>query len=277
MRVIRIVTAAVCLLVPQAISTAQMDSVRTTLPEVVLSDFLLALDDTKAFYSAPGSFDSRDWWLATGAVSGSLGSSALDISGKVLIARNQHSPFLYDGAFYAAQYGRVLYASIAAGSVYAAGLLLGNERIRTTGRMLAEAMFLSGSVSLAFQIGLGRDRPYMENGPFHFNGISFKNEHQAFTSGHTTIAFAFSTILANRLDHPIADVVCYGVAALSSAALMYRNQHWISDLVAGMILGIVGANHVIRCEERRSEIGSDMESRWMILPDRSGVQVIYMF
>jgi membrane-associated phospholipid phosphatase len=58
---------------------------------------------------------------------------------------------------------------------------------------------------------------------------------QSFPSGHVTAAFASATCLA--AFYPPARAVCYGVAAAAGVNRVVKHQHFLSDVMAGSLVG----------------------------------------
>jgi len=74
----------------------------------------------------------------------------------------------------------------------------------------------------------GRERPDGSN-------------NQSFPSGHTATAFVAAEFLHQEFGYKCAwiDVAGYGVAAWVGAARVYKNRHWLSDVVAGAGVGML--------------------------------------
>jgi len=67
---------------------------------------------------------------------------------------------------------------------------------------------------------------------------------QSFPSGHTTAAWASATALA--AFYPPAAPVCYAVAVAAGVNRVVKHQHFLSDVVAGALLGHVTALWLLR-------------------------------
>ena len=63
-------------------------------------------------------------------------------------------------------------------------------------------------------------------------------------SGHTTVAFALATALADDIHRPWATVGLYTLAAGVGWSRINDNRHWLSDVAGGAILGITSAKLV---------------------------------
>jgi len=81
---------------------------------------------------------------------------------------------------------------------------------------------------------VGRRRPYEEMGAYEFEFLS--NRNSSFPSGHATTAWAIVTPWMVYYDGPASKVL--GVFAAGTAiSRMQRQQHWLTDVVAGSALG----------------------------------------
>ena len=78
---------------------------------------------------------------------------------------------------------------------------MGADDIRITGRLLFESISISGVSVIAVRFIAGRSRPFSEDGPWKFNGFRTDNTFQSFPSGLVTVAFALSTVFAERIDN----------------------------------------------------------------------------
>jgi len=116
----------------------------------------------------------------------------------------------------------------------AAAALDGSDPVRSrTGYAAIEA---GGTAFLAVE-GLksvfGRARPGTELGNHAFKPFSMTAGYDSMPSGHTIIMWAVATPFAEEYDAPWL----YGVAAVTNLARVGSRQHWVSDTVAGSVLG----------------------------------------
>ena len=80
---------------------------------------------------------------------------------------------------------------------------------------------------------VGRARPYAEAGSHSFKPFSSTAGYDGFPSGHTIITWAVATPFAEEYDAPWL----YGLAAITNLARVGSRNHWVSDTVAGSVLG----------------------------------------
>ncbi len=99
-------------------------------------------------------------------------------------------------------------------------------------------------------IGRGRPGVFDQAGLFGFQNFFNDWTYQSFPSGHTTTAFAFAMIVGFLAPRWFPAGLVYGVAiALSRVAI---GAHYPSDVVAGAILGVLGAYFVRYVFARRN-------------------------
>jgi membrane-associated phospholipid phosphatase len=137
--------------------------------------------------------------------------------------------------------------------------LLGSPRERETGAMLTEALVTSSVWTGSLKYLTGRERPRETSelaadwtGP----GASFTSEPvdgrglRSFPSGHTSSAWAVATVVAHQYpSHGIVPVLAYGAATAMAYSRMAVGAHWLSDVVAGGLIGYGCASQVISAHE----------------------------
>ena len=119
----------------------------------------------------------------------------------------------------------VLLAGAAAGAV-----AFGDARARNMGIISLESIAGAAAVSIATKRIVGRARP--SEGLGQWSKTSDRSN-ASFPSNHSTVVFAAVTPFAQEYDAPWL----YGLAAVSSMGRTAGRQHWVSDVVAGGVLG----------------------------------------
>jgi membrane-associated phospholipid phosphatase len=122
-----------------------------------------------------------------------------------------------------------------------AGLISGNDNITRAGGRLAATLALAGATSTVAKLALGRPRP---NESLDADGYSPFSGQEAMPSGHTTVAFALATALADDIHRTWASVGLYSIATGVGWSRVNDNKHWLSDVAAGAVLGITSAKLV---------------------------------
>lgn len=131
---------------------------------------------------------------------------------------------------------------------YLLGVVLKDGKIKSMSLVMAKTAVISGLITQAIKMTVGRERPNEHNGPYAFHGASFPNEHVSFPSGHTTSAFAMATVIAETYkgESKIIPVLAYSAAAIAGWSRVHDEAHWASDVVIGALIGHLTAKFFMR-------------------------------
>ena len=108
-----------------------------------------------------------------------------------------------------------------------------DPRRSRVGYAAAEAGAMAFLVGTGLKYAIGRARPEAGLGSGNFQAFSTDTNHQAFPSRHAIVAWAVATPFAREYG---ANWL-YGAAALTTLARVGSREHWVSDSVAGSLLG----------------------------------------
>ena len=149
---------------------------------------------------------------------------------------------------------------------FALGLILagvawcrGNKKWTRIFLAMLMALAIAGVVARSIEIATGRARPSVGTEEVRNR---FSSKYNAFPSGHVTASMAFFGVLffANRR----VAVACLPIPILIGFSRIYIGAHYLSDVVCGVILGILSAVLVARVFLRQSTIDnqkSEIRSR----------------
>src|SRR5439155_18160107 len=140
-----------------------------------------------------------------------------------------------------------------------------------TGRELLEALAYSGITTTALKIVIARARPYVDQGIHSFLPFDAANGHNSLPSGHTTVAFALSTVLSQRINNVWASIALYGAASCTAFSRMYHNQHWLSDVFLGAAIGTTAGLFVSHRDDQRENILLPKSNELIISPTLGGI------
>jgi len=124
--------------------------------------------------------------------------------------------------------GKAMPVVLAGGA--AAAVAFGDARAQNMGLISLQSIAGAAALSYGAKQAFARARPNEELG--QWKRTSNRSD-ASFPSNHSTVAFAAVTPFAQEYDMPWL----YGVAAVSSLGRTASRQHWVSDVVAGGLLG----------------------------------------
>lgn len=115
-------------------------------------------------------------------------------------------------------------------ATYGLGKLFRQSAVTELGRDLVRAQLLTGVMTVSIKTAAGRTRP---------DGGS----QTSFPSGHTSSSFATATVLQRRYGWGVG-IPSYAFAGYVAASRINENRHFLSDVIFGAALGILGGRTV---------------------------------
>ncbi|HKQ64305.1 MAG TPA: phosphatase PAP2 family protein [Methylomirabilota bacterium] len=132
---------------------------------------------------------------------------------------------------------------------------LGYARLRDTAWLAALTFSCAGITEFAIKHLVGRARPDAGLASMAVLGPGFRPDVDSFPSGHATSVFAVATIFASA--YPRVAAPAYALAAAIALGRVYLERHYLSDIVAGAMIGILFAAYLWRWRHALP--------RWMVL------------
>lgn len=236
--------------------------------QLVKYDFIKSLDDGWEILKAPAHFSGKDWATVGAVIGGTALSMLLDDEIRSTVAKN-HTPAMDNITKVGRYYGEIVPAVSLSAGIYATGLIFKERSVSLTGRLLAESLLYAGTINALLKVLFSRSRPSNNNGNMDFGNYKFKDDYYSLPSGHTTVAFTVSTVLAERINNIYATIGLYGLAALTAYQRIYDDRHWFSDTVLGAAIGIFISRAVVQLNEEDpyENKGPDLT----ILPSEHGI------
>ena len=102
---------------------------------------------------------------------------------------------------------------------------------------LVSSLIASRAITPALKAAVHRERP---------SG----SDDKSFPSNHATQAFAVASVIAAHDDRKWVDALAYGIATSVSYARIHHDAHWLSDVVAGAIIGTTVGHTVVAVNRR---------------------------
>jgi membrane-associated phospholipid phosphatase len=228
-----------CFLLPSFL-VAQIDTVY-----VRQLDVIRAVDGVAFTLTSPTRWKGKNFLVAGGFIAGTAAVTLLDEpvrsfwKGKQSKALDQ---FQTIGNHYGKPYSAVAITS----GFYFAGLVFKNEWARETGLMLASGLASSTVLQTFFKNAIGRARPNLNIGNYEVDPFNRDSPYHSLPSGHTTVAFTTSLILAKQVQPVPLKIFFYSVATITAASRMYLDVHWISDIALGGAIAWVCADAAVK-------------------------------
>jgi membrane-associated phospholipid phosphatase len=108
--------------------------------------------------------------------------------------------------------------------------------------MIVSSYLLSGIFAQLLKFFISEARPayFLEktNYPYFIENVTLHNFH-SFPSGHTTSAFALAAVLSFSVKNKKVSIIFLIMAALVGYSRIYLGQHFIHDVLAGSIIGLL--------------------------------------
>jgi membrane-associated phospholipid phosphatase len=229
----------VCFFIPCLVS-AQVDTVY-----VKQWDVIRAVDAAAYTLTSPARWKGKDFLVVGGVLAGTAAMTLLDEPVRNFWEGKQSKTldgFQQIGNHYGKPYGAVAIT----GGFYFTGLIFKNEWARETGLMLASGLASSTVVQTFFKNSIGRARPNLNVGNYEMDPFNTDSPWHSAPSGHTTVAFTTSIILASQVEPIPLKIFFYSLATLTAASRMYLDVHWISDIAFGGAIAFACADAAMK-------------------------------
>lgn len=139
---------------------------------------------------------------------------------------------------FARYWGEPLTTLAIAGSLSLQGLVTDNKPNQHLAYEIMQSFSYTVALTGALKLSLGRARPFTGKSAFKFEPFQHvQNAFRSFPSGHTSIAFSLSTVLAERAESDLMKIIFYIPAVATAFSRVYQNHHWTSDVFIGACIG----------------------------------------
>jgi membrane-associated phospholipid phosphatase len=207
-------------------------------------------DETVDFIKQPVKWEGNDW-LKLGLVGvGTFLIMQADQPIRDAVMRDQsyYNSFpVTFGKFWGGPYP----TTILAGAFGLHGLLTDDRSSKKIGFEIVQAALYSGGITTALKVAFGRARPFMNKGSADYQPFTLLDDgFHSFPSGHTTVAFALSTVLSRNAQSSALKVLAFVPAALTMFSRVYQDYHWTSDCLLSAAIGFVVAAWVVDLHEQ---------------------------
>lgn len=115
---------------------------------------------------------------------------------------------------------------------------------------LLQAGIFAETITGILKVSLGRARPRSGENAFTYHPFSlFDDNFHSLPSGHTTSAFAISTIMSRHAKSTFLKIAAYLPAGLTMFSRIYQNNHWLSDEIIAGVTGYFVGHWVVDLHE----------------------------
>jgi membrane-associated phospholipid phosphatase len=204
--------------------------------------------ETGLFAKKPFHWIGRDWLRAGIVTAGTFAAMSLDHTLQNATQGQQryyYSPFIVGGRVYGEWYS--------IGGVAAVFQIYGIIAHDTAAKKISIELFQGGVyaefATTVLKFIIGRERPIATTNSMVFKPLSFKYIYESMPSGHTTSAFALSTIMSRHAHSTFLKILAYVPAGFTMFSRIYQDQHWLSDEVPAAAIGFFVGNWVVDLHE----------------------------
>lgn len=242
--------------------------------DIFKNDVGIGFNDAGSYFVTPYQIPSIQSSLTMVAMGATIGTSiaAFDEPVREKVISNQ-TETVTQIMNYSNEVGELYTPIVLSASLYGIGLFFEEPSTRITGRLMAEAFLFSGITTTVGKSLFGRSRPFVNHDPKDFLWFQLSEPNLSFPSGHATIAFSMASVLSSRIDNIYASIGLYSIATSTAIARVYKDKHWLSDVILGSAIGIASGLYVCNLEEERSNPNKDQTFRWQLSPTFNGVNL----
>ena len=137
---------------------------------------------------------------------------------------------------------------IACATIGGLSYALRRSRLRDAANLGALAFAAAGLVEFSIKHLVGRPRPDAALPALTVLGPSFAPDVDSFPSGHATSMFAVATVFT--AFYPRGSWLFYPLATAVAVGRVYLGRHYVSDILAGAVVGSVIALYLVRSRAR---------------------------
>ena len=201
-------------------------------------------EDEKGIFTSPLRIQPKDaYWLAPLGASTGL-ALAYDGDASATLGHDQGR---INTASNISNIGEFWATGGESAGIYFLGLYRKSPKLAETGRLAAESILASGSVTLVTKLATDRQRPREGNGQGDFwtNRPKGWTWDSSFPSGHATASMALARVVAGEYPHWYVMLPAYGFAETVAIGRVLALAHFPSDVIVGQTFGFLSATYVL--------------------------------
>ena len=238
-------------------------------------DVLRFADGVAFTLSAPARWDGGDWLVLGSMIAG---TTALSFADQPLrdFWQKRDNDFLDGVERVGYHYGKPYSAIGLSAGFYLSGMIFKSAWAKETGLMLGSSIFSSSLVMGVLKTAAGRARPGAQATNLEFKPFHDSPHYHAFPSGHSSVAFGISLLLARRVEPVPLKIFFYSLAGTTAVSRMYTDAHWFSDIAfGGMIAWFCADTAIERFQKNRfRSVRARNQLVWKVYPYPGGVSFV---
>ena len=156
-------------------NTFNSDFNSSTIYGNVKSDIVTFYDVGVNLFKSPFQFNKNDFFLTSTILGATALSFPFDEQIRNGTLKNQ-SKTLDRVSFVTEKFGDPQYAAMLSGVLYGSGLIIGDNYLRQTGQMLAEAVLFNGLITTGAKMMFNRSRPFINEGSYEIELFEFESD-----------------------------------------------------------------------------------------------------
>lgn len=224
-------------------------------------------------FSAPARWNGKDWLVLGGLVAGTTALTFMDQPVRNFWQRHDNR-FLDGVERVGYHYGKPYSAIGFTAGLYLSGMVFKSDWAKETGLILGTTLFTSSTLMGVLKSTAGRGRPAEGMDNLEFQPFDESPAWHSFPSGHSSIAFSISLVMARSVESVPLKVLFYSLAGTTAVGRMYADAHWVSDVGFGGMLAWFCADVAIkRMQANRFRIVPRKDNLlvWKVYPYPGGV------
>ncbi len=147
-------------------------------------------------------------------------------------------------------YGEWYSIGLVAGGFEIYGLAAKDTAAKKISIELLQAGLYSEFFTTVLKVAIGRERPIATENAFTYHPFNLWNYNfHSMPSGHTTSAFALSTVMSRHAHSTTLKILAFAPAGFTMFSRIYQHQHWLSDEILAAATGFFAGNWVVDLHE----------------------------
>jgi membrane-associated phospholipid phosphatase len=201
------------------------------------------------FVKQPVKWKGNDW-LKVGAVV-LVTASLMPLDQKINQATQGDQHYYYSVPIVGGRVYGEWYSIGGVTAIFAAyGILAQNNTSKRVAVEVLQAGLYSELVTTVLKVAIGRARPLITDNSYSYRPFTFLDDnYHSMPSGHTTSAFALSTVMSRHADKLIFKILAYVPAAFTMFSRIYQDKHWLSDEIPAAAIGYFTGDWVVNLHE----------------------------